>query len=44
MCERNNSADNKVSEEGGGGCASGTRADIPLEPVDKTIVRKAVLL
>ena len=29
-CERNNSADTKVSEEGGGGGAPGARAEIPL--------------
>jgi len=31
--ERNNSADTKVSEEGGGGGVPGTRAEIPLQPV-----------
>ena len=43
-CERNNSADTKVSEEGGGGGAPGTRAEIPLQPVVKTMVRQAVPL
>ncbi|GAB0184492.1 epimerase family protein SDR39U1 [Grus japonensis] len=33
-CERNNSADTKVSEEGGGGGAPGARADIPLQPME----------
>ena len=44
ICERNNSADTKVSEEGGGGGAPGTRAEIPLQPVVKTMVRQAVPL
>ncbi|GAB0186006.1 mitochondrial enolase superfamily member 1 [Grus japonensis] len=39
-CERNNSADTKVSEEGGGGGAPGTRAEIPLQPVEKTMKGK----
>ncbi|KAK4828110.1 hypothetical protein QYF61_023472 [Mycteria americana] len=43
-CERNNSADTKVSEEGGGGGAPGTGAEIPLQPVVKTMVRQAVPL
>ncbi|KAK4829029.1 hypothetical protein QYF61_001804 [Mycteria americana] len=42
--ERNNSADTKVSEEGGGGGAPGTGAEIPLQPVVKTMVRQAVPL
>ncbi|GAB0181314.1 hypothetical protein GRJ2_000596700 [Grus japonensis] len=42
-CERNNSADTKVSAEGGGG-APGARAEIPLQPVEKTTVRQAVPL
>jgi len=42
--ERNNSADIKVSEEGGGGDAPGTRAEIPLQPMAKTMVRQAVPL
>ena len=29
-CERNNCADTKVSEEGGGGGAPGARAEIPM--------------
>ena len=29
ICERNNSADTKVSEEGGGGSAPGARTDSP---------------
>ena len=44
ICERNNSADTKVSEEGGGGGAPGTGAEIPLQPVGKTMVRQAVPL
>ena len=42
LCERNNSADTKVREEGGGGGAPGTGAEIPLQPVGKTTVRQAV--
>jgi len=38
------SADTKVSEEGGGGGASGTEAEIPLQPMEKTMVRQAVSL
>jgi len=41
ICERNNSADTKVSEEGGGGGAPGARAEktmvrqaVPLQPID----------
>ena len=40
--ERTNSADTKVSEEGDGGGAPGTRADIPLQPLEQTMVRQAV--
>ena len=43
-CERNNSADTKVSEEGGGGGAPGAGAEIPLQPLVKTMVRQAVPL
>ena len=43
-CKRNNPADTKVSEEGGGGGAPGARAEIPLQPVVKTMVRQAVPL
>ncbi|GAB0186167.1 mitochondrial enolase superfamily member 1 [Grus japonensis] len=42
--ERNNSAGTKVSEEGGGGGAPGAGAEIPLQPVEKTMVRQAVPL
>jgi len=42
ICERINSADTKVSEEGGGGGAPGTGAEIPLQPVEQTMVRQAV--
>jgi len=41
LCERNNSADTKVSEEGEGGCTPGAGAEIPLQPVMKTMVRQA---
>ncbi|KAK4810846.1 hypothetical protein QYF61_008818 [Mycteria americana] len=44
ICERNNSADTKVSEEGGGGGAPGARAGIPLQLVVKTMVRQDVPL
>ena len=44
ICERNNSADTKVSEGGGGGGAPGARAEIPLQPLVKTMVRQAVPL
>ncbi|GAB0180767.1 E3 ubiquitin-protein ligase MARCHF3 [Grus japonensis] len=43
-CERNNSADTKVSEEGGAGGAPGTGAEIPLQPLEKTMARQAVPL
>ena len=43
-CERNSSADTKVSEEGGGGGAPGAGAEIPLQPIVKTMVRQAVPL
>ena len=39
-----NSADTKVSEEGGGGGAPDTRAKIPLQPVVKAMVKQAVPL
>ena len=44
ICERNNSADTKVSEEGGGGGAPGAGAEIPLQPVVQPMVRQAVPL
>ncbi|GAB0205971.1 acid sphingomyelinase-like phosphodiesterase 3b [Grus japonensis] len=43
-CERSNCADTQVNEEGGGGGAPGVRAEIPLQPLQKTMVRQAVLL
>ena len=43
-CERNNPADPQVSAEGGGGEASGAGAEIPLQPVGKTMMRQAVPL
>ena len=39
--ERNDSADTKISEEGGGGGAPGTGAEIPLQ---QTMMRQAVPL
>ncbi|PKU39468.1 protein pxr1-like [Limosa lapponica baueri] len=44
ICERNSPADTKDSEEGAGGGAPGVRAEIPLQPVVKTMVRQAVPL
>ncbi|KAK4810953.1 hypothetical protein QYF61_013361 [Mycteria americana] len=44
ICERNNSADTKVNEEGGGGGAPGAGAEIPLQPMVKTMVRQVVPL
>ena len=44
ICERNTPAGTKVSEKGGGGGAPGTRADIPVQPLVKTMVRQAVPL
>ena len=44
ICERNNSADTKDSEEGGGGGGPGARAEISLQPMVKTMVRQAVPL
>jgi len=44
LCERNNSADTKISEEGGGGRAPGTGAEsFPLQPMMKTIVRLTIM-
>ncbi|KAK4807043.1 hypothetical protein QYF61_018384 [Mycteria americana] len=40
ICERNNYADTKVSEEGGGGGAPGTGAEIPLQPMVKTMLEQ----
>jgi len=45
LCERNNSADTKVREEGGRGGARDARAEsLPLQLMMKTIVRKVVPL
>jgi len=43
-CERNNSADSKVRQDGGTGDAPGAGGEIPLQPVMKTMVRQAVPL
>ncbi|KAK4810890.1 hypothetical protein QYF61_013298 [Mycteria americana] len=43
-CERNSYADTKVNEEGGGGGAPGARAEIPLQPMVKTMVTQIVPL
>ena len=42
--KRNAPADTKVSEEGEGGVAPGTRAEVPLQPMVKATVRQAVPL
>jgi len=42
ICERNNSADTRVSAEGGGGGAAGAGAEILLQRVEKAMVRQAV--
>jgi len=42
--ERNNPAATKVSEGGVGGAAPGTRAEIPLQSMEKTMVREDVPL
>ncbi|XP_072707914.1 uncharacterized protein [Ciconia boyciana] len=44
ICERNSPADTKASEERGGGGAPGAGAEIPLQPLVKTMVRQAVPL
>jgi len=44
LCERNSSADTEISERGGRGGARDTGADIPLQPVVKTMVSQAVPL
>jgi len=44
LCESNNSADTKISEEGGGEGAPGATAEISLQLVEKTIVRQTVPL
>jgi len=43
-CERNNSADTEVGEEGGRGDVPDAGAGIPLQPLMKTMVRQAVPL
>jgi len=44
MCERNNSADTKGIEGGGGGSAPGAGAETLLQPMVKTMVRQAAPL
>ena len=44
MYTRDSPADTKISAEGGGGGAPGARAEVPLQPVEKTMVRQAVPL
>ena len=43
-CVRTNSANTKVTEEGGGGGAPGVGAEILLQPMEEIMVRQAVLL
>jgi len=43
-CERNNSVDIKVSEEGAGGGPDNRAESFPLRPMMKTMVRQTVLL
>lgn len=40
VCERNNAADIKASGEEGAENVPGTRADVSLQPIVKTIVRQ----
>jgi len=44
ICERNNYADTRVSEEGREGGSSDAGEEIPLQSVEKTIVRQTVPL
>jgi len=44
ICERNNAADTKVSEEGGAEGAACARAEIPLQHLEKTMVKQVVPL
>lgn len=41
-CERNNNADTRVSEEGEG--EDDPSAEIPLQPLEKTVVKQAIPL
>jgi len=41
---RNNTADTKISEEGQKGGASGSKAEILLQPMEKTMVKQVVFL
>jgi len=43
-CEINSSVDPKVREERGRGGAAGTRAENPLWPLKKSMVKQTVLL
>ncbi|GAB0179967.1 junction-mediating and -regulatory protein-like [Grus japonensis] len=40
ICNRNSSADTKVSEVVGGGGAPGAGVEIPLQPMEKTMLRQ----
>lgn len=44
ICKRKNSANTKVTEEGGRGGALNTRVEITLQPVTKTTLRKTIPL
>ena len=43
-CESSSPADPTVSAEGGAGGAPGARAEVPLQPLEQTMVRQAVSL
>ena len=44
ISERNSSSDIKISEEGGGGGSPDTGAEVPLQPVVRTMVKQVVPL
>jgi len=44
ICERNNSADTEASQNGRGGGAPATRAEISLQPMVKAMVKQVVPL
>jgi len=44
ICEINSPGDTTVSEEGEEACVPGTGANLPLQPVEKSMVRQAAPL